>query len=68
MAIALAKQFRTQDMKVELYLEENENPDYAAYARRMKLGGVLYLKEEGFVEIFNALDATKNRVALKDFL
>lgn len=63
MAISLARQFRGQGMEVGLYLENSKNQDYAAYARRMKVGGVLYLKEEGFAEIINA-DGTASRAAI----
>lgn len=63
MAISLARQFRGQGMEVGLYLENSKNQDYAAYARRMKVGGVLYLKEEGFAEIINA-DGTTSRAAI----
>lgn len=67
-AISLAKQFRAQGRKIELYLETSAEEDYAAYAKRMKLGGVMYLREAGFAEIINAKDGTVERAAVSSLL
>lgn len=68
MAIALAKQFRRQDMKVVLYLADNKEQNFTDYARRMHLGGILYLKEKDYVEIIQAEDGSSNRVALNSLM
>ncbi len=69
MAIALAKQFRGQDMKVELYhTEEQTEADFVSYAGRRKVGGVLYLKEAGFVELMNASEGSWQRVSIEQLM
>ncbi len=69
MAISLAKQFRGQDMKVELYhAEEQTEEDFVSYAGRRKLGGVLYLKEAGFVELMNASEGSWQHVSIEQLM
>ncbi|MDE7299388.1 MAG: ATP phosphoribosyltransferase regulatory subunit [Lachnospiraceae bacterium] len=63
-AIALARRLRARGGKAELLLETAEGTDYAAYAGRMKLSGVLYLKEEGCAEVFDAADGSSHTAAL----
>lgn len=48
-AIALAKALRAQDKRVELLLADAPlgEPDYAAYAKRMKLKEIVYVREDG---------------------
>ncbi|MBQ9118929.1 MAG: ATP phosphoribosyltransferase regulatory subunit [Lachnospiraceae bacterium] len=69
MAISLAKQFRGQGKKVELYLSEGqEKAEYIAYAERKKLGGVLYLQEAGVIEQMNAADGSWQSVSMEQLL
>lgn len=65
-AVALAKAMRAQDKRVELLLADASlaAADYAAYAKRMNLKGVLYIKEAGTAEEID-LDGGIRQVALE---
>lgn len=69
LAIRLAKQFRSDGMRVELYAEQiAQTPEeYAAYAKRMGLGGVLYLGKEAEILIISAIDGTIQTAHIEDF-
>lgn len=69
-AIALTQHFRSQDMNVELILQEDENDvsTYVAYAKRSMIGGILYLAVPNEVLIINATDGSKTNAKISDLL
>lgn len=69
-AIQLAKQFRKENMKVELYAEKEEYAlqDYIEYAKRMGLGGILYLGNNQKIKIIRTKDETIQEASFADFL
>lgn len=68
-AVGLAKAMRAQDKRVELLLADASltAADYAAYAKRMNLKAVLYIKEKGFAQEL-APDGQTRRTALDALL
>lgn len=69
-AIALANQFRSQNMNVELFAEKVPiaMEEYIAYAKRNGLGGILYLTDENKVQIVHAKDGQIQTVDLVSML
>ena len=69
-AIQLAKQFRKENMRVELYAEQKEYTlqDYIDYANRMGLGGILHLDNNKQVHLVRAKDGAIQKANLIDFL
>lgn len=69
-AIALTKHFRTEDMNVELLLQENDIDvnGYVAYAKRCNIGGILYLAVPNEVLIINASDGSETTAKISDLL
>lgn len=69
-AIALTQHFRSQDMNVELILQESESDvnTYVAYAKRSMIGGILYLAVPNEVLIINATDGSKTNAKISDLL
>lgn len=61
-AIKLAKQFRGEDMNVELLCAEEflEPEEYAAYADRSGIGGILCIRDEKEILVINAADGSTN--------
>lgn len=68
-AVGLAKAMRAQDKRVELLLADASltAADYAAYAKRMNLKAVFYIKEKGFAQEL-APDGQTRRTALDALL
>lgn len=69
-AIALTKQFRSDDMNVELLVEEGDVPmdQYIQYANRIGIGGMLYLAVPNEILVVNAEDGTVTKAAIGDFM
>lgn len=69
-AIALAKHFRGEDMNIELYVEEQEKEmeAYTEYAKRVGIGGILYLGAPNEILIVDAADGNVTKAPLKDFI
>lgn len=69
-AIALTQHFRSQDMNVELILQEAESDvnTYVSYAKRSMIGGILYLAVPNEVLIINAIDGSKTNAKISDLL
>lgn len=68
-AILLAKQFRSQAMKIELLIcDENKDvADYVEYAKRMNIGGILHLLNEEEIDVIQASDGSVKRVTVGQF-
>lgn len=69
-AIALTQHFRSEDMNIELLLEEKEIEinTYIEYANRSSIGGILYLAKPNEVLVINAGDGSTTMANLSDFL
>ncbi len=69
-AIALANQFRSQDMNVELinYEEEHLLEEYKEYCKRNSIGGILFFEKENLVEVINCQTGESNTARLSEFL
>lgn len=69
-AIALANQFRSQEMNIELLgMQENYGlGDYVDYCRRNSIGGILFFDKENGIEVINCQTGERNSVRLSDFL
>lgn len=69
-AIALTQHFRSEDMNIELLLEEKEIEinTYIEYANRSSIGGILYLAKPNEVLVINAGDGSTTKANLSDFL
>ena len=69
-AIALANQFRSQDMNVELinYEEEHTLEEYKEYCKRNSVGGILFFEKENFVEVINCQTGESNTARLSEVL
>ena len=69
-AIALANQFRSQDMNVELinYEEEHSLEEYKEYCKRNSIGGILFFEKENLVEVINCQTGESNTARLSEFL
>jgi hypothetical protein len=70
MAISLAKQFRSQAMKIELltFDETKEVSDYVEYAKRMGIGGILHLLTEEEIDVIQATDGSITRASVGQLL
>ena len=70
MAIALAKHFRGDEMKIELmtYQEETAISEYVEYARRSGIGGILFLKNETEVDVIQAEDGSVHTADLTQLM
>lgn len=69
-AILLAKHLRKDGMNVILQKSNSvwEAGEYIPYAKRMSIGGILYLENEDEIKVINALDDTIKTASIKDFL
>ncbi|SHL21397.1 ATP phosphoribosyltransferase regulatory subunit [Anaerocolumna jejuensis DSM 15929] len=69
-AIALANQFRSQDMNVELinYEEEHTLEEYKEYCKRNSVGGILFFEKENLVEVINCQTGESNTARLSEIL
>lgn len=69
-AIALTKHFRSEDMNIELLMEETEKDikGYIEYANRIGIGGILYLSNEDEVLVINAADGEITKANIKQFM
>lgn len=69
-AIALTQHFRSEDMNIELLLEEKEIEinTYIEYANRSSIGGILYLAKPNEILVINAGDGSTTMANLSDFL
>lgn len=69
-AIALTQHFRSEDMNIELLLEEKEIEinTYIEYANSSSIGGILYLAKPNEVLVINAGDGSTTMANLSDFL
>lgn len=69
-AIALANQFRSQDMNVELinYEEEHTLEEYKEYCKRNSVGGILFFEKENLVEVINCQTGESNMARLSEIL
>lgn len=69
-AIALANQFRSQDMNVELinYEEEHTLEEYKEYCKRNSIGGILFFEKENLVEVINCQTGESNTARLSEIL
>ena len=69
-AIALTKHFRKEGMNIELLAcEKEESIDfYVAYAKRMSIGGILYLAIPNEVLVINAADGAVTKANIQEFL
>lgn len=70
MAILLAKQFRSQAMKIELLIfnETKAVPDYVEYAKRMGIGGILHLHSEEEIDVIQAADGSVQKANIGQIL
>ncbi len=69
-AIALANHFRKGGINTILQ-KSNDNlntDDYIAYAKRMKIGGILYLDNDNEIKVMNISDGMMQAVQMKEFL
>ncbi len=69
-AIALANHFRKDGMNTQLLKSNNElnQEDYQSYAKRMNIGGILYLDNDENIKVINIMDGTVNEAPVKEFL
>ena len=69
-AIALTQHFRSEDMNVELILQDSEVDvtTYVDYAKRSLIGGILYLAVPNEVTVINALDGSMTNAKISDLL
>ncbi len=69
-AIALAKHFRRDDVNIILQksAEEFKADDYLDYAKRMNIGGILYLDNENDIKVISISDGTMQAAPVKEFL
>ncbi len=69
-AVALAKHFREDGMNTILQKSnENKTPeDYAAYAKRMNIGGILYLDNDDEIMVMNIAEGTIQAAPMQQFL
>ena len=69
-AIALTQHFRSEDMNIELLLEEKELDvnSYVEYANRSSIGGILYLAKPNEVLVINADNGSTTKANLSDLL
>jgi ATP phosphoribosyltransferase, regulatory subunit len=68
-AVALANHFRKEEMNTMLQklTEDLEITDYLAYAKRMSIGGILYLDNDAHIKVINA-DGTTQTAPVEEFL
>lgn len=64
-AVKLAKRLRADDQKVELFMTNNAQEDFAAYAKRMKLARVIVLQNDGTAKV-NVIDQGESIVKISE--
>lgn len=64
-AVKLAKRLRADDQKVELFMTNNAQEDFAAYAKRMKLARVIVLQNDGTAKV-NVIDQCESIVKISE--
>jgi ATP phosphoribosyltransferase regulatory subunit len=69
-AIALANHFRKDGINTVLQKSKSgfEPADYIAYAKRMNIGGILYLDNDEDIKVMNIADGTIKNAPMKEFL
>lgn len=69
-AIELGNHFRKGNMRVELVRKSSKRSisEYVEYGKRNKNGGILYIAEEGHIQVINILSGEKTEVSMSDLL
>jgi ATP phosphoribosyltransferase regulatory subunit len=69
-AVALANHFRKDGMNTILQKSKDDfkQEDYFAYAKRMNIGGILYLDNDTEIKVMETATETVNLVPMKEFL
>ena len=69
-AIALASQFRKEGVSTVLYCTKSEKPaeDYLPYAKRMNIGGILYLNDDESIKVIEAATGKIQAAPMEEFL
>lgn len=69
-AIALANHFRQDGINTILQKmkEEPDSVDYLSYAKRMNIGGILYLDNDTEIKVTNIADGTTQIAPVQEFL
>ncbi|MBP1754454.1 MAG: hypothetical protein H6Q59_852 [Firmicutes bacterium] len=69
-AIALANHFRKDGINTILQRSNDElvSEDYVAYAKRMNIGGILYLDNDTEIKVMNISTGTMQAASMEEFL